>query len=324
MHDHSYVETTHLLFFVITCLYMNTAVRLNWQHTKENAIVFQNTGTIQPQTLHGWLTLHWEKESIIQFLGGQRVMDTTIAAEAVFSIDRSSSFRNIITSTLRQCNAIAAAAAVTTASSSSTEPSLIRSRRLRLASTNDVHTIGRLVQGLADFEKEPDAVNVTPDHYRMDGFQSNPPLFYCLLLEVPTITTTTVSDLNVVTNDDTDWYACGMAFCWIGSRQDVPNSNDKRTGTAIQEQQQESLFLYLEDLFIEETYRGNGAGTFVMTTLGEIALSLNCAKMVWQALDWNAPALTFYQNKIGAHIVDGLLTTRFAGSALHEFHRLRL
>ena len=104
-----------------------------------------------------------------------------------------------------------------------------------------------------------------------------------------------------------------MAFCWIGSRQDVPHT------TSMAQPQQESLFLYLEDLFIEEAYRGSGAGTYVMSTLGEMALSLRCKKMVWQALDWNTPALTFYQDKIGAHIVNGLLTTRFAGSSLHEF-----
>jgi GNAT superfamily N-acetyltransferase len=293
---------------------------LTWQHTKDHTIVFPTIGTLQPQTLHGWLTLHWEKEAIIQFLSGPRESassETTISTiEAVKY--QSSSFQHSIVTTLHRCNTSAAAAATIATAGSSL-------RRLRLANSNDMDTVGRLVQGLADFEKEPDAVNVTPDHYRIDGFQSDPPLFYCLLLEVTTSKPTTIStEQDINTNDDThDWYACGMAFCWIGARQDQLQDHHHRTrsNTSILPQQ-EALFLYLEDLFIEEAYRGNGAGTFVMTTLGEIALSLNCNKMVWQALDWNTPALTFYQNKIGAHIVDGLLTTRFAGRALHEFHAL--
>jgi GNAT superfamily N-acetyltransferase len=284
--------------------------RLTWQHTKDQTIIFPNSiGSIQPQTLHGWLTLHWDKESIIQFLDGQRERCGNTTSTAT-EINQSSSFRNSIETTLHRCNAAAASNIMSGLSPAS-------SRRLRLANTYDVDTIGRLVQGLADFENEPDAVNVTPDHYRKDGFQSDLPLFYCLLLEV-TITATT----NKQNLDDThDWYACGMAFCWIGARQDVLPTGRAQSSSAILPQQQ-SFFLYLEDLFIEETYRGNGAGTFVMTTLGEIALSLKCNKMVWLALDWNTPALTFYQNKIGAHIVDGLLTTQFAGSTLRELNDL--
>ena len=247
--------------------------------------------------MHGWLTLHWDIDSIIRFLG--RKSDSSAARNGLKPTDQSSSFfRNTIETTLHQSNAATAALL-------GSSPTVIRPRRLRLASAKDLYSIGRLVQGLADFEKEPDAVNVTPEHYQIDGFQSDPPLFYCILIEV----STTEKNDNI-----NDWYACGMAFCWIGSRQDVSHTTSRMI------QQPESLFLYLEDLFIEEGYRGNGAGTFVMTTLGEIALSLNCNKMVWQALDWNTPALTFYQNKIGARIVDGLLTTRFAGPALHEFH----
>jgi GNAT superfamily N-acetyltransferase len=290
------------------CILYSFLNRLTWQHTKDHTIEFPNIGTVQPETLHGWLTLHWEKESIIHFVGGQR--ESCATATTTTADNRALSFRKSIETTLQRCNAASAQVKI--------GQGAIISRRLRLASPNDVHTIGRLVQGLADFEKEPDAVHVTPDHYHVDGFQSDPPLFYCILLE----TTTTTNEQNIETNDETnDWYACGMAFCWIGSRRDMLQMNQADSSLVIPKEPA-SLFLYLEDLFIEESYRGNGAGTFVMTTLGEIALSLKCNKMVWQALDWNTPALTFYQNKIGAHIVDGLLTTRFAGSTLHEFNAL--
>jgi len=166
--------------------------------------------------------------------------------------------------------------------------------QLRLAEEQDLQSIGRLVQGLADFEKEPDAVHVTLDHYRIDGFptntennKNNNPLFYCLLLE-------SVSD------DDKMTYVCGMAFCYLGKTLE------------------KDRHWYLEDLFIEGEYRGMGAGTFIMKTLASIGLALDCSHLRWQALDWNIPALTFY-NKLGASVIDGLLTTRFAGDDLKQF-----
>jgi len=187
--------------------------------------------------------------------------------------------------------------------------------RLRLAAADDLEAMGRLVQGLADFEKEPDAVHVTLDHYRVDGFHDTSrtdddnddddngdgdddarttanPLFYCLLLD------TTLDDDE--DDGDASYYTCGMAFCYLGCTLEA------------------GRFWYLEDLFIEEPYRGKGAGTFIMHTLASIGLSLDCARLVWQALDWNTPALTFYR-KLGAHVVDGLLTTRFMGEDLKQF-----
>jgi GNAT superfamily N-acetyltransferase len=158
--------------------------------------------------------------------------------------------------------------------------------RLRLATPEDVDTIGRLVQGLADFEKEPDAVNVSVDQYRVDGFEAQP-LFYCFLME-------DVSDKTAQP------YACGMAFCFIGSNLGA------------------GPFIYLEDLFIEKEYRGKGGGTLVMRCLAMLGQTLRCEKIVWQALDWNTPALTFY-SKIGAKVQDGLLTSRYAGQSLKNF-----
>jgi GNAT superfamily N-acetyltransferase len=159
--------------------------------------------------------------------------------------------------------------------------------RLRLAGSDDLEAICRLVNGLAVFEKDPDAVNVSIDHYRSDGLNPDKPLFYCLLLDYYSC-------------EDDKWYACGMAFCYLGCTHDA------------------GPFLYLEDLFLEEAYRGKGAGTFIMRTLAAMALSLDCSRLVWQALDWNTPAIDFY-SKIGARVVKGLLTFRFSGQNLKDF-----
>ena len=56
-------------------------------------------------------------------------------------------------------------------------------------------------------------------------------------------------------------------------------------------------YLYLEGLFIREKNRGAGCGKSIMYSLADIALKLNCHNFIWQALDWNAPTLTFYQDR---------------------------
>ena len=155
--------------------------------------------------------------------------------------------------------------------------------QLQLATENDLHHIERLVHGLAVYEKEVEAIHINQEHYHVDGFHGDSPLYKCLLLQ-----------------NKKEEHCCGMAFFYFGY--DVGKGR----------------FLYLEDLFIEELYRGNGGGSLIMATLASIAKSVGCTGFVWQALDWNTPALNFY-DKIGAKVLDGLLTTRFSGEALKAF-----
>ena len=77
-------------------------------------------------------------------------------------------------------------------------------------------------------------------------------------------------------------------------------------------------YLYLEDFFIEESYRGNGCGKYVMEILASVSLVLQCSRMVWLSLIWNHPALQFYKG-IGATIEDGRLTSRIANDNLKSF-----
>lgn len=55
--------------------------------------------------------------------------------------------------------------------------------------------------------------------------------------------------------------------------------------------------LYLEDLFVEETYRGKGIGNQLFEHLRQIAKKENCGRMEWVCLDWNQDAIDFYQKK---------------------------
>jgi GNAT superfamily N-acetyltransferase len=225
--------------------------RFTWQHYDYPQ---ELAGNVQPEYLEGWLTLHWDSDSMRKFAGDPPLLDesSTIKEkmESCLKLQQNTDFR------------------------------------LRVATPEDVDTIGRLVQGLAVFEKEPDAVNVSVDQYRVDGFGAQS-LFYCFLIED-------------VSNKTAQPYVCGMAFCFIGCNLGA------------------GPYVYLEDLFIEEKYRGKGGGSLVMRSLALLGQTLGCEKLVWQALDWNTPALTFY-SKIGAKVEDGLLTSRYAGQKLNEF-----
>lgn len=85
--------------------------------------------------------------------------------------------------------------------------------------------------------------------------------------------------------------------------------------------------LYLEDLFVLESYRGQGAGYRLFTHCVEEAHRRGCGRMEWQVLDWNRPAIEFYE-KLGARQMkewlpyrlvreemEALLNTRSAGQA---------
>jgi GNAT superfamily N-acetyltransferase len=53
--------------------------------------------------------------------------------------------------------------------------------------------------------------------------------------------------------------------------------------------------LYLEDLFVKPEKRGKGYGRALLVELAKIARDRNCGRMEWAVLDWNEPAIKFYQ-----------------------------
>lgn len=230
--------------------------RLTWQH------YYLETGKgcvlPKPEFMEGWLTLHWEEAEMSAYVG------------LLTEVQGSDTVEECIRSSLRDQDN--------------------EKYRLRLAAIDDSERIARLVGGLAIFEKEPDAVHVSINHYKVDGFGSLP-LFYCLLLDC--------------TEGGRESQSCGMAFFYVGCT--VKGGR----------------FMYLEDLFIEEFHRGKGAGSAAMKALASAALAMKCQRLVWQALDWNTPALGFY-NKIGAKIQTGLLTSRYANRQLYDLAKLEL
>lgn len=70
--------------------------------------------------------------------------------------------------------------------------------------------------------------------------------------------------------------------------------------------------LYLEDLFVYEEYRGKGYGKVLLLYLAKLAQERGCARYEWVVLDWNQPAIDFY-NSLGAKQMKEWVHTRVAG-----------
>jgi GNAT superfamily N-acetyltransferase len=221
-----------------------------------------------PETQHGWLTLSMDRQAMDKYV-----------SESAAPGDQVKVFDGALTRSLVQ--------AATNDCLASMNQSENFQFQLRLAATNtDADTILGLVHGLAVYEKEPDAVNMTVDDFIRDAFDSDEPLFYCLLLDH--------------TDEEGKVHTVGMAFVYFGYTLG------------------QGRFLYLEDLFLEEPYRKKSGGSMVMQALARIGQACQCQRLYWQALDWNTPALSFY-NKIGANVHEGELTTRYDGDRLKQF-----
>jgi GNAT superfamily N-acetyltransferase len=75
--------------------------------------------------------------------------------------------------------------------------------------------------------------------------------------------------------------------------------------------------LYLEDLYVSPEYRGVGAGMALLKHLAKIAVAKGCGRFEWNVLDWNEPAIQFYES-IGARPQNEWVGYRLTGDALNE------
>ncbi len=79
--------------------------------------------------------------------------------------------------------------------------------------------------------------------------------------------------------------------------------------------------LYLEDIFVQPDHRGQGIGKALLVYLGKLALARGCGRLDWSVLDWNTPAIEFYQ-RMGAEIKPEWQLCRVTGDALAAFNDL--
>jgi GNAT superfamily N-acetyltransferase len=75
--------------------------------------------------------------------------------------------------------------------------------------------------------------------------------------------------------------------------------------------------LYLEDLFVKPELRRRGVGAALFRKLAQIAVERDCGRFEWSALDWNAPAISFYES-MDARAMSDWTVFRLTGDALRK------
>jgi GNAT superfamily N-acetyltransferase len=73
--------------------------------------------------------------------------------------------------------------------------------------------------------------------------------------------------------------------------------------------------IYLEDLYVQPDMRGKGLGKILLGYLASLTKELNCGRLEWWVLDWNKPAIDFYQS-LGAQPMNEWTVNRVTGEAL--------
>ena len=76
--------------------------------------------------------------------------------------------------------------------------------------------------------------------------------------------------------------------------------------------------LYLEDLFVKPEFRGRGLGKALLLHLAKLANARGCGRMEWSVLDWNQPAIDFYES-LGAKRMTEWTICRLTGEALARY-----
>ena len=134
----------------------------------------------------------------------------------------------------------------------------------RLALVKDMPRVLELIQELATYEKEADAVEITKSDLENDGFGPNPK-FTCFVCEVENV----IEGIALVYPRYSTW-----------------------KGTVI----------HLEDLIVTKEMRGTGLGTALLDEVVKYGNDLGVKRISWEVIDWNEPAIGFYESK-GANVM---------------------
>ncbi|MDM1347191.1 GNAT family N-acetyltransferase [Myroides marinus] len=151
---------------------------------------------------------------------------------------------------------------------------------IRPATPLDMTDVLALIQELATFEKEPDAVEVTVEDLVREGFGANP-LFNVIVAEL---------DNRII----------GMALFY--------NRFSTWKGKTI----------HLEDLIVTESMRGTGAGYKLYAEVMNIAKREGVRRVEWVVLNWNEPAINFYK-KSGATVLEDWYTVQMDHNGIEQF-----
>mgnify|MGYP000936464116 CR=1 FL=1 len=151
---------------------------------------------------------------------------------------------------------------------------------IRKGNPEDMEAVLVLIQELADFENESNAVVITVEDLVRDGFSSTP-LFHVFVAEVET---------QIV----------GIALYYY------------RYSTW------KGKTIHLEDLVVKENMRGSGVGFALYSEVIKQGKKDNVRRIEWNVLDWNTPAINFYKNS-GAKILDDWRVAQMNEEAINYF-----
>lgn len=79
--------------------------------------------------------------------------------------------------------------------------------------------------------------------------------------------------------------------------------------------------LYLEDLYVKNDFRGKGIGKRLFEFLGDLAQKRGCGRLEWWVLNWNRPAIDFYES-LGAEAMDEWTVYRLSGKSLGDLNSI--
>jgi GNAT superfamily N-acetyltransferase len=154
------------------------------------------------------------------------------------------------------------------------------SLQIRKGTQNDMPSVLQLIQELADFENESDAVEISVNDLLQDGFGEKPAF-----------------EVHVA---ELDGEIVGLALFY--------QRYSTWKGKAI----------HLEDLIVRENYRGKGIGKALYTSVLKYAYDLGLKRVAWEVLDWNTPAIDFYEST-GAEILEGWRVVHMNENGLKNF-----
>ena len=130
---------------------------------------------------------------------------------------------------------------------------------IRDAKENDMAKVFDLVQELAIFEKEPDAIEIDVAYYIKNGFKKNP-LFKCFVAEKE----------NSIVGIALIYYRFST---WKGKT------------------------IHIEDLIVTKNFRNKGIGNLLFERVINYANEMKVKRVSWEVLDWNINAIDFYKKK---------------------------
>ncbi len=151
---------------------------------------------------------------------------------------------------------------------------------IRKGEKKDMKAVLDLIQELATFEKEPDAVVVAVADLERDGFGDSP-LFHTFVAEIE----------NEIVGIALYYYRYST---WKGKT------------------------IHLEDLIVKEKMRGSGLGFALYSKIIEQGKIDKVRRIEWAVLDWNLPAIEFYQ-KSGAKVLEDWRVAQMDENGINEF-----